>query len=467
MARYVGLRAKLVATAVSVMLVSGVLAWGVFVGFGVTAWQAIALSTAIGVAIAVIISEISARWITSEMNDLVKVVRVLGGRPAPGEVIDEPVSERDTRVLVGSFKRLSDALETSMAELAEAQDRFSAVVERIDEGLLSCDSDGRVTMANASARRLLFGREGERGAIEGTPLLELVRVPVITELLSMARSESREFEIPGPPRRSLVALAHPNVDGSRVIVVRDVTPLRRLETMRRDFVSNVSHELRTPISVILANAETLVDGALDHPEQAKRFCQAIARNAERLGGLVEELLDLNRIETGQQRIDLVPLSMKEAVERAVGTLGPKAETQGVTLVVDIRGEGEGGKAPGRPICAIGDRRAVDQILVNLIDNAIKYGGGGTVCVSAAAADGAVTIRVSDNGPGIDPTHRGRVFERFYRVDPGRARHMGGKGLGLAIVKHLVESMGGDVGVEGARPRGSIFWFRLPQSLEDA
>ena len=243
-----------------------------------------------------------------------------------------------------------------------------------------------------------------------------------------------------------------------VIVMHDVTELRRLETVRKDFIANVSHELRTPVAVIQANAETLVAGALRDPERARSFLDAISRHAERLGRLVSDLLDISRIEAGKYPLVIEPVDLRVLVDGTIAALGLQAGEKGIALVSRLPGE----------LWVAGDDKALEQVLFNLVSNAIKYTpSGGHVEVDAVViereGDEAMRLRVEvrDDGPGIDPRHHRRVFERFYRVDPGRARDMGGTGLGLAIVKHLVEAMGGQVGVDARRPHGSIFWFTVP------
>ncbi|WP_181197835.1 sensor histidine kinase [Enhygromyxa salina] len=227
--------------------------------------------------------------------------------------------------------------------------------------------------------------------------------------------------------------------------------IRRLETVRRDFVANVSHELRTPVSIIQANAETLLLGGLDEPATARRFLDAVRRNAERLGQLISDLLDISRIEAGRYEIELEPLSLSSVARSVSCSVSETCRSRSVVFEVDID--------PQLRVCA--DPRALEQVLVNLVENAVEYGPkGGTVELVAVEQDAAVRIEVRDEGPGIAPDHRSRVFERFYRVDPGRSRHMGGTGLGLAIVKNLSEAMGGEVGVEPRAPEGSCFWIRL-------
>jgi two-component system phosphate regulon sensor histidine kinase PhoR len=243
-----------------------------------------------------------------------------------------------------------------------------------------------------------------------------------------------------------------------VLLLEDVTAMRRLETVRRDFVANVSHELRTPVAVIRANAETLIAGAKDDPQMSAKLIDGLHRNAERLARIIADLLDLSRLDAGQYRLELAPVSVHGVTEQSMTAVEPQAAARQVTVAIAVPDE----------LLVRADPKALDQILVNLIDNAIKYtreGGHVRVEARAESTDGAGTIRIDvrDDGPGISAKHRERVFERFYRADPSRSREAGGTGLGLSIVKHLVESMGGDVGVEPNTPSGSVFWLRLPQA----
>jgi two-component system phosphate regulon sensor histidine kinase PhoR len=242
-------------------------------------------------------------------------------------------------------------------------------------------------------------------------------------------------------------------DGGVVVVLDDVTEVRRLERVRKDFVANVSHELRTPISVIKANAETLLEGALDDPPAARRFVEGLYRHADRLGRLVSDLLDISRLESGRRELAEEAIPLAEVVDDVVESLLGEAAAKGVVITSVVSDEIE----------VQVDPKALEQVFFNLLDNAIKYSPrGSTVELVASVQPDGVRVEVRDDGPGIDPKHRERIFERFYRVDPGRSREMGGTGLGLSIVKHLVESMSGELGVEPRRPRGSVFWLRLPQ-----
>jgi two-component system phosphate regulon sensor histidine kinase PhoR len=220
-------------------------------------------------------------------------------------------------------------------------------------------------------------------------------------------------------------------------------------------VANVSHELRTPVGVILANAETLLDGALEDPHAARGFAEALHRNAQRLASLLDDLLDISRLEAGQSHLKPERLDLSESVDLAVDSVLSKAERKEIRVLREI--------PPETWIRA--DAKGLEQVIVNLIDNALKYvPEGSTVRVFTVPTDdeSRVRINVEDDGPGIDAQHRERIFERFYRIDPGRSRDMGGTGLGLSIVRHLVENMGGQVGVEPVTPRGARFWFTVPR-----
>jgi len=317
--------------------------------------------------------------------------------------------------------------------------------------VLALDDQQRITLANRAALSLL----GQRDLL-GRALVEAVRAPQLAELVTSAAVDgpgSDEFDLGTvAPRRILARVAPLSLTGGSVVVMHDITDIRRLETIRRDFVANVSHELRTPVSVIQANAETLLGGALEDPVAARRFVEAMGRNAARLAALLSDLLDLSRIEAGEYALELRSLSVADAAKGAIEALAEAARSRRVH--VELAADPE--------IRVAADPRALEQVLSNLLENAIKYTGeGGHVWVRARPAGDLNRVEVSDDGPGIEPRHRERIFERFYRVDTGRSQDMGGTGLGLAIVKHLVTSQGGEVGFEPHQPDGSVFWFTLP------
>jgi two-component system phosphate regulon sensor histidine kinase PhoR len=219
-------------------------------------------------------------------------------------------------------------------------------------------------------------------------------------------------------------------------------------------VANVSHELRTPLAAVMAATETLQGGALDNPESAREFMRIIERNVQRLQRLLEDVLELSRIEARELRLALEPLDPGPAAQTVLAMFAHQAERKHISLRVDV---------PANLGRVVADRSAFEHVLSNLIDNAVKYcPTGAAVTVRAVPEPSMVRISVVDTGPGIDRKHLARLFERFYRVDPGRTREVGGTGLGLSIVKHLVEAMGGSVSVDSDLGRGAVFTFTLPR-----
>jgi two-component system phosphate regulon sensor histidine kinase PhoR len=360
--------------------------------------------------------------------------------------------------LAGSFNHLADELDRTIETLGTERDRMQAILESLTDAVLALDVKLCITEANRSARNLL----ALEAVSMGTPLIEVIRAPAILEIVQRAQSgETSHAEVvwAGPPRRNLLVTAAPQRGkGHLVLVLRDVTDLRRLETMRRDFVANVSHELRTPVSIISANVETLVGGAVDDPQRGREFLSAVQRNAERLARLVNDLLDLSRIEAGSHEFELRPLTPDGPVGAVFELLETRAQEKRVNFEVSVDDDLE----------MLADARALEHVLVNLVDNAVKYTPeGGKVGIDVKQAGDSVRFEVWDTGPGVPESHRARLFERFYRVDPGRSRDMGGTGLGLAIVKHLVEGMRGRVGMLPRPGGGSVFWVELPSTQRTA
>ncbi|HSK02939.1 MAG TPA: ATP-binding protein [Kofleriaceae bacterium] len=342
---------------------------------------------------------------------------------------------------------LAEDADRSHGALARERVLLATVVEGLTQGVIAVDGEHRIELLNDAARRML----GVSSTPVGEPLIEFVRVPQVFALIEGDEAATAEVQLAGGAR-ALIRVARKFGHEGRVLLLEDVTAMRRLETVRRDFVANVSHELRTPVAIIRANAETLLAGAKDDPVMAGKLIDGLHRNAERLARILADLLDLSRLDAGQYRLELAEVPVPAAIEGALTAIEPSAGKRGVGVEV---------VAPAG-LAVRADPKALDQILVNLLDNAVKYTRPeGQVWVLARPDGDAVRIEVRDDGPGIADKHRERVFERFYRADPSRAREAGGTGLGLSIVKHLVESMDGGVGVEPNEPSGSIFWLRLP------
>ncbi|MFI5315325.1 MAG: ATP-binding protein [Myxococcota bacterium] len=353
-----------------------------------------------------------------------------------------------------AIDRMAADLEQSHGEISAERDRLEAVLRVMVEGVLVVDSELRIVLANPRLRELL----GARGELEGRRPLEAMRSADVHDLLAEALASDapvrRELALAGSERRVLgVQAAGFSIAGEKgaVAVFHDMTEVRRLETVRRDFVANASHEIKTPLTAIRGFAETLLGAAL--PERETRgYLQVILSHSERLSRLVEDLLELSRLESGAYKLEPAPLDVAALASRLREELAPRIRERGSEVLV----HGEG--APR----AFADRRAVEQILSNLLDNALKYSEPGKrIDVRVTRADSAVRVDVADQGTGIPDADRVRIFERFYRVDRGRSREQGGTGLGLAIVKHLVQASGGDVWVESTPGEGSTFSFTLP------
>ena len=340
--------------------------------------------------------------------------------------------------------------------VGEAVARQDALFDSMIEGVLVLDETGRVQFANQGFAEMF----STVGMLRGKILLEAVRSHEIAAIVERAgreqRVEDQEIQMPGDKERwfKINAASVISSDQRRlgtILVVHDITQIKQLERTRQEFVANVSHELRTPLSHIKGYTETLLGGAKDDPEVATRFLQTIERNVERLKLLIEDLLTISEIESGRVMLNLQPVPVRASVEKVFDDFRTRAAARAVTLVDESEG-----------LTARADQRRLEQVLTNLVDNAVKYGGNDSrVVVGARLSDGMVEMFVQDNGPGLPTESLERVFERFYRVDKARSRDQGGTGLGLSIVKHIVQSHGGRVWVESEPGKGAKFCFTLP------
>ena len=406
------------------------------------------IAGALALGLAVIMSWLASHMLSRALGRLVDNARVLVS--GQGNRIDIFSSDEIGR-LAGSFNLLTAELETTMGTLAHERARFEAILKSMSEAVLVLDDEQVITLVNPSTLRLLNIKDDPINK----PMLEAIHAPGLYEIARQGIDEPAqiEFSISTTKECKVLARATPlSASSGAVIVMHDVTEIRRLENIRKDFVANVSHELRTPVSIIKANAETLLDGAMEDPVRGKNFVEALYRNADRLSRIISDLLDLSRLEAGRYSFEITVVDVSDAVSRAVEAVNEKALSRRQNIEVSVY--------HGQEVLA--DAKALEQVLLNLLENSIKYTPeGGNIAVRAEERADEVRIEVQDDGPGIKADHRARIFERFYRIDSGRSRDMGGTGLGLAIVKHFVESMRGKAGVDPAFPRGSIFWITLP------
>ncbi len=350
---------------------------------------------------------------------------------------------------------LAESLSVNLSTMRAERDLLGRILESMQEGVLVMDDERRILLVNPSLREMLALSSEAVGRIA----IEVIRNAELQRLLETALasegSHSGEIEIVGlKPRRALVHAKAMSGQPGLLAVFVDVTDVRRLESMRRDFVANVSHELRTPIAAVASAAETLRRSALRDPDASVRFVDMIERNARRLHELVEDVLDLSRIESKEFKPRADAVDVGPIAAQVIGSFREPIEKKRLVVKAVV---------PAGTPPAIADHRAVEQVLTNLIENACKYcPDGSSITVRVSDEGTKVRVSVEDSGPGIESKHLPRLFERFYRVDAGRTRDMGGTGLGLSIVKHLVESMGGMIGVQSTMGRGSAFWFTLPR-----
>jgi two-component system phosphate regulon sensor histidine kinase PhoR len=344
----------------------------------------------------------------------------------------------------------------SAKEMARDLAVLRAVIDGMAEGVWVTSDDGTVTEHNNALKELLYsGTE-----IVGHRPVEIVRsaeLQLAVERACRDHHASRlEINLEGVMPRVLSIHVSPlghDLGGSSAVFF-DVTELRRLEKVRKDFVANVSHELRTPVTAIRGYAETLLSGALSDPVAAPKMVDIIHRQSERLSELVEDLLELSRLESKQLQLAQKPVNLADAAQRASEAIRPKARLRNTSVELQVPAD----------LMAVADPRGLEQVVLNLVDNAVKYTPpNGHVWVTGRRVEGEIELVVKDDGPGIEARHLPRIFERFYRVDKGRSRDMGGTGLGLSIVKHLVNAMKGEVRVESAPGAGSTFFVTLPQA----
>ena len=413
------------------------------------------VGTLVAFGVAVLMASLAAQWMSRSVRAVTAVARRMAGgdlTPPPA-----PAGRDELAELARALGGLAASLKDSLDRLRLERDLLQRVLADMKEGVLLLGSDGRIVIVNPALREMLL----LPADLAGKTMLEAIRhaglAGIIERTRAAGKADAGEIEIGDlKPRRLLVHTAPLSGDaGGLLAVFVDVTDLRRLETVRRDFVANVSHELRTPVASISSAAETLRGALATDPAAAAEFAAIIERNAARMARLVDDLLDLSRVEARQFALSLEPIDPAQAAAHALSLFATAAAAKGIRLAADV--------APGTPPVRA-DRRALEQVLTNLVDNAVKYSGeGAAVTIAAVAQPGAVHLSVRDTGPGIEARHIPRLFERFYRVDTGRSRELGGTGLGLAIVKHLVEAMGGVITVESSPGRGTAFSFTLPRT----
>lgn len=399
--------------------------------------------------------------ITRPLRELTKRVERLAAGTGGQRVYAADSGEVGT--LARTFNRMSDQLSAHLAQIEADRQQLRAILDGMVEGVVALDAREEVLFANDRAARFL---EFNAISVVGRKFWEVVRQRPMQDLVRQALHErtpcSKEMSYTGSATRSCMvhAVRLSDAAGGVVLVIHDTTELRHLERLRQEFVANVSHELKTPLAVIKASLETLLDGAIDDPSFGRRFLQRAASQAEHLHVLIQDLLSLARIESGQEVFDIQSVAIESAVAACLDRHRDRAAKKNQSL----RGAAEAGDGGAdAPLAVWADEDALAHVLDNLVDNAVKYTpDGGIVDVRWRPSNGEICIQVSDTGVGIPQRDLARVFERFFRVDKARSRELGGTGLGLAIVKHLVQGMRGQVAAASTEGKGSTFTVRLPR-----
>jgi two-component system phosphate regulon sensor histidine kinase PhoR len=407
----------------------------------------------LGVAASAAVMWLSLRKVFMPLEELSREARQAAG--SNGDLVDRG---DDLGVLATILSRMQRDLSQRMGQVQENSQQLQTVLESMIEGVLAVGTDQRILLANDAGRALLDFTAPEP---VGKPLLAVTRARPVYEAVIEAFAQSapveREFQSPGSSRKTL-SLRATRLPGAPcpgvMVVLHDVTDLRRLENLRRELVANVSHELKTPLAAIKAYAETLRMGAVNDPAHNLTFVLRIEEQTERLHQLILDMLQIARVESGQETFEIGDVPLGEVFEECADQFADAAAARQIDFNVEL---------PPEELTARGDEEGIRTIVSNLVDNAIKYTPPhGRVTVRAIADETTVTIEVQDTGIGIAEKDQARIFERFYRVDKARSRELGGTGLGLSIVKHLAQAFGGHVGLNSTPKKGSTFRVTLPR-----
>jgi two-component system phosphate regulon sensor histidine kinase PhoR len=413
-------------------------------------------------ALALVVAWVVAQRLARPLGDLAAgVTQVAAGEAAP--LVGSDIAE--LAAIVEAVTRLRNQLVERGLTIDRRDTEQEAVLDSMIEGVLAVDVRQRIVGINQAAAGLL---QVDIDAVLRRPIQEVIRNPEIRRFVLQAidcrEPVEDDFVLSDPVSRIFhgrgTALRDPSGEGGAVIVFNDVTELERLESIRRDFVANVSHELKTPVATIKGFVETLLDGAIDEPADNRRFLEIVGRQSDRLAAIIEDLLALSRIEQseGAGSLPREPVAVASLLAAARSSCLPRATERGMAIELDCPDE----------LVAEVNAALLEQAVLNLIDNAIKYSGTERPIHVQAAAEAipgqaglSLVISIRDEGNGIPAEHLPRLFERFYRVDKGRSRQVGGTGLGLSIVKHIVQAHGGTIAVVSERGQGSTFTMKLP------
>ena len=404
--------------------------------------------------VSIIASGVSANYLYSNIQELANIASNISKGKTISDDIDALPTQRDDEfgTVARSISQLSEDLKNQIKIIAKQRDQFGLVLDDLGEGIIVTNKKGKVVFTNEQASVIL----NTKNLFDNN--IKEFDIPALNYLFKRVKNKKRadiEFEIEINRRTTKWVLGSMNqskTTGQFILVLHDITQLRQLNSMRRDFISNLSHELRTPVSVIRANSETLLDGALEDKKEAKIFSKAILHNAERLTSMVSDLIDLSRIDYGDLKLNIVEVNLDNFIKSFIDSM--KSVMKKKDIYIDYK--------PRHKKNIMADIQALERVMNNLIDNAFKYSPKGSVIeISTITNNNHIKINVADEGTGISEIDQEYIFDRFYRTASARASENKGSGLGLAIVKNLINSLNGEVGVSNRSENGSIFWFTLP------
>ncbi len=394
--------------------------------------------------VALIAAYIFARTISRPIGELTDAIRRVAGHDFSTRVLLKNTDE--LKIVADSFNAMTDEMQDLFAELTRQTEELNSIITSLQEGLLVLDNEERIALTNSSLANVMG-----RGLTKGRIFWEEIREPSVNDLIKMVRTKQSNViqEVIIRDRVFLCSAAF-LTKGGIVAIFHDITEIKRLEKIKSDFVLNVSHELRTPLTSIKGYAETIDESAIS--DENRQYLSIIRRNTDRLIHIVGDLQTLAKLEEKEFPLPREPVDIPQLLERVLKIFDNQVREKGFSIKTMI-----GIDLP--PV--MGDAFKLEQVFINLLDNAIKYTDAGEIRIEVTAANGNLTVKVSDTGPGIPSEHIRRIFERFYVVDKSRSKKLGGTGLGLSIVKHIVLLHGGTIHVESTVGEGSMFIVSLP------
>jgi len=416
------------------------------------------LGMLLALVVVLVIGFMVARIITKPLRKITSLAKNIARGDFKEKI--EVRSKDEIGELANTFNQMAEELKIKIQTITEDRNEMRAILTSVIEGVLAIDKNERVILFNSTLEEMF---KVIKDKVIGKFFWEVIRNNKLSVLLKEAMNKrklkTRQLTLFLPEERIFQVHALP-IKGEEgisgvVAVLHDITELKKLERMRIEFVANVSHELRTPLTSIRGFVETLKDGAIDDPENSRRFLNIIEAHTERLNNLINDLLKLSKIESKEIKMEFQPIALREVIEEVVSNFKEAIKQKGHIVEINI--------PPDFPQIEA-DPQRIEQVFINLLDNAIKFTPkNGRICIKAVGREKDIQIEISDTGIGIPKEHLPSLFERFYRVDKARSRELGGTGLGLSIVKHIIQAHGGKVGVESEFGKGSNFFFILPKN----